>query len=161
MNTHILRIKKAFVMTLAVVSCSFLLQAQTVQAQQERHIPESAQKYNNTGGGGGDSNTPLKTDPKSEIFLLQPLDDSTHRLNAAPGIQIFFQYFNLSWPWILGVCAGFAVLQAMVGGMQIMLSAGGSGKESGKERMMWATAGLLIIALAGMILSTINPIFYA
>ncbi len=106
------------------------------------------------------ANTPLKIDPSGDIFLLQPLDDSTTTISARPGIQIFFDYFNMSWPWVLGVCAGTAVLQAMIGGMQIMMSGGDSGKGEGKERMMWATGGLLVIALAGMILSTINPIFY-
>lgn len=109
------------------------------------------------GGGGGSTSAPLRRPPSSNLILLQPLDDATRSLSPAPGIQIFFDYFNLSWPWILGVSAGLAVLQAMVGGMQIMSS---SQKNEGKGRMMWATAGLLIIALAGTILSTINPLFY-
>lgn len=111
-------------------------------------------------GGAPDANaggTPLKIPKNTDLILLQPLDDSTNSLTAKPGIQIFFDYFNLSWPWILGVCAGLAVLQAMVGGMQMML---GSMRDEGKERMTWATAGLLIIALAGMILNAINPLFY-
>jgi len=107
----------------------------------------------NTNAGG----TPLKIKPNTDIILLQPLDDTTQSLQAKPGIQIFFDYFNLSWPWILGVCAGLAVLQAMIGGMQMML---GGMRDEGKDRMKWATAGLLIIALAGMILNTINPLFY-
>jgi len=99
----------------------------------------------------------LKIKPNTNLILLQPLDDSTKSLSAKPGIQIFFDYFNLSWPWILGVSAGLAVLQAMVGGMMMMSP---DGKQAGKERMTYATAGLLIIALAGMILSTINPLFF-
>lgn len=101
--------------------------------------------------------TPLKIKPNTDLILLQPLDDATYSLSAKPGVQIFFDYFNLSWPWILGVAAGLAVLQAMVGGMMMMTP---SGNQSGKDRMMYATAGLLIIALAGLILSTINPLFY-
>lgn len=114
------------------------------------------------GGGNKGEGTPLKIDKKTEtdLLLLQPLDDSTKTLDAKPGIQIFFDYFNLSWPWVLGVCAGLAVLQAMIGGMQMMMSVGSS-HDMGKERMTWAIAGLLIIALSGMILTTINPIFYS
>lgn len=101
--------------------------------------------------------TPLKIKENTNLMLLQPLDDSTDSLAAKPGIQIFFDYFNLSWPWVLGVSAGLAILQAMIGGMEMMSV---EMKDDGKNRMMWATAGLLIIALAGTILTTINPIFY-
>jgi len=164
MNTHFLRTKKAsptiFLVLVTVFSLSLMqpdsVSGQNLVAQDLRHTPESAKKYQKGEG------TPLKIDKKTEtdLLLLQPLDDSTKTLDAKPGIQIFFDYFNLSWPWVLGVCAGLAVLQAMIGGMQMMMSMGG-GHDLGKERMTWAIAGLLIIALSGLILTTINPIFYS
>lgn len=163
MNTHIPTLKKALRVGILMVSCLGFFQAEIALAQ-ERPMPESAQRYLNEGAGGGGENkgegTPLKIDKKNEtdLLLLQPLDDSTKTLQAKPGIQIFFDYFNLSWPWVLGVCAGLAVLQAMVGGMQMMSS---NYYDAGKERMTWAIAGLLIIALSGMILTTINPLFYS
>lgn len=99
--------------------------------------------------------------PKKNLLLLQPPDDTTASLPPQQDIQIFFTYFNLAWPWLLGIAAGIAVLQALVGGVQIMLSGGDSGKrESGKGRMMWALAGLLMIGLAGLILETLNPLFF-
>jgi len=104
-----------------------------------------------------EDDAPLKIKENTNLTLLQPLDDSTKSLEAKAGIQIFFDYFNLSWPWVLGVSAGLAILQAMIGGMEMMSV---EMKDDGKNRMMWATAGLLIIALAGTILTTINPIFY-
>lgn len=161
MNTHIFRFKKTFLLAVSMLVGILSMQAEiSVAQEQPRHIPQSAQRYQNAGTGNKGEGTPLKIEKKTEtdLLLLQPLDDSTKSLDAKPGIQIFFDYFNLSWPWVLGVCAGLAVLQAMIGGMQLMLD---GQRESGKERMLWAIAGLLIIALSGMILTTINPIFYS
>lgn len=93
------------------------------------------------------------------IYLLQPLDDGDNELSG-DGIEIFFEYFNRAWPWLLGSAGGVAVLQAIIGGVQIMTSSGGGGKSEGVERMQWAIAGLVMLVLAGLILRTINPIFY-
>lgn len=93
------------------------------------------------------------------LFLLQPFDGNDE-LDAEPGIQIFFTYFNSAWPWMVGTAAGLAVLQAVIGGVQIMMSSGGAGKASGVERLQWAIAGLVMLVLAGLILRTLNPIFY-
>jgi hypothetical protein len=93
------------------------------------------------------------------LYLLQPFDDNKE-LDAEPGIDIFFTYFNSAWPWLVGTAAGVAVLQAVVGGVQIMMSSGGAGKAAGVERLQWAIAGLVMLVLAGLILRTLNPIFY-
>ncbi len=99
--------------------------------------------------------------PKGNLRLLQPLDDTTTSLPPSAGILIFFVYFDIAWPWILGIAAGVGVLQALVGGVQIMLSGSDSGmRESGKGKIMWALAGLLMVGLAGFILRSINPLFY-
>ena len=100
------------------------------------------------------------------IPLLQPLDDSGDPFNPGsitPGanIQIFYDYFNMSWPWVLGVAAGIGVLWALVGGIQIMVSGDNTGmRDEGKNRLMWALAGLLLVGLAGLILQTLNPLYY-
>lgn len=95
------------------------------------------------------------------LNLLQPLDDSTTSLSPEPGIDIFFTYFNLSWPLIVGSAAGVGVLQALAGGIQIMLSGSDTTKlEEGKSRLLYALAGLLMVGLSGMILETINPVFF-
>lgn len=95
------------------------------------------------------------------IRLMQPLDDSTTELDPEPGIGIFFTYFNIGWPWVIGSAAGIAVLQALYGGVLIMLFGSDSGKkEEGKQKIMWALAGLLMIGLSGAILETLNPFFY-
>lgn len=100
--------------------------------------------------------------PKGDLRLLQPLDDRTFFISKnLQGIDIVFYYFNLGWPWLLGTAAGFAVLQAVIGGVQIMLSGDDGGKrEAGISRFTWAAAGLLMLGLAGFILRTLNPMFF-
>lgn len=95
------------------------------------------------------------------IRLLQPLNGSASTsLNPEPGIDMLYTYFNYAWPWVIGSAAGVGVLQALVGGIQIMMSGGKAGKEEGKTRLLWALAGLLMVGLAGLILETLNPLFY-
>ncbi len=102
--------------------------------------------------------------PPANLPLLQPLDDDTGFLttnNANDALEAFMNYFNLSWPWIVGTAAGIAVLQALVGGIQIMMSGADSGaREAGKSRLMWALAGLLMIGLSGMFLEILNPLYF-
>lgn len=95
------------------------------------------------------------------LFLLQPLNDSITSLAPEPDIGIFFTYFNTAWPWVLGIAAGIGVLQALVGGVQMMLSGSDTGmREGGKTKIMWSLAGLLMVGLAGFILRSLNPLFY-
>lgn len=92
------------------------------------------------------------------ITLMQPLDDETKKLEASPEpLKTFFDYFNMSWPWLLGVASGIAVLQAVWGGILIMTSID---HDAGKEKIEWALGGMVMIALAGFILRFLNPIFY-
>lgn len=107
--------------------------------------------------------TPPLLTPNCGIRLMQPLDDTTRYLQPPNGkpFETLQMYFKISWPWIIGCAAGIAVLQALIGGVQIMMSGSDSGARSaGKERLMWALAGLLLIGLSGMILQILNPIYY-
>lgn len=98
-------------------------------------------------------------DDDGSITLMQPLDDETNSLEVSEEpLQTFFDYFNMSWPWLLGVASGIAVLQAVWGGILIMTSMDHDG---GKEKIEWALGGMVMIALAGFILRFLNPIFYA
>lgn len=104
---------------------------------------------------------PLGVKNNRNLILLEPLNGQPTSLSPSPGIGIFFEYFNLSWPWVLGVAAGVGVLQALIGAIQVMLSGNDSGmREGGKSKMTWALAGLLMVGLAGFILRSINPIFF-
>lgn len=114
-------------------------------------------------GGGAASVSNRLVRPTGPLRILQPLwpvtgSGYTDTLPAAPNIQVAFNYIQRSWPWIIGVAAAFAVIQAIVGGIQIMFSSGS--KEAGVTRITWAAAGLMLIALSGFILTTINPLFY-
>lgn len=100
--------------------------------------------------------------PKKDLRLLQSPDDVQGKtLTPSPGIGIFFTYFNLAWPWVRGIAAGIAILWALIGAIEIMISGNDTGlREDGKGRIMWALAGLLLIGLAGFILNTLNPNFF-
>lgn len=100
-------------------------------------------------------------DPRNpDITLMQPIG-SQKVLTPQPGIKLFFDYFNDVWPWVLGIAAGIGVLHAVMGGVDIMLSGNDSAKRTaGKEKILWALAGLIMIGLAGTILRTLNNTFY-
>lgn len=107
------------------------------------------------------SSAPLDFPANPNLTLLAPIDPNKPSLAPSSGIQIFFDYFNTAWPWLLGCAAGIGVLQALIGGVQIMLSGSDSGmREGGKNKMMWALAGLLMVGLASLILKTLNSLFY-
>lgn len=74
---------------------------------------------------------------------------------------MFYKYFNLLWPYLIGSAAGIAVLMAVVGGLQIIMSGGDQGKrQEGIDRFKNAIMGLLMALFAGLILRTLNPSFY-
>src|SRR3989338_1580169 len=49
------------------------------------------------------------------LLLLQPLGN-TRSIAPSGGLTMFYQYFNSSFPWLIGVAAGIAVLQTLRGG---------------------------------------------
>lgn len=105
---------------------------------------------------------------RTGIYLLEPLfnqgnpeiPDATN-VQAQQGIDIIYKYFRASWPYISGVATGIGVLQALIGGIEIMLSGGDSGRrQSGITRLLWSIGGLMLILLTGFILRVLNPLFY-
>ena len=97
--------------------------------------------------------------PRQNLFLLQPLGP-TQTIEPQTDIQVFFVYFNDIWPWLIGVAAGVAVLQALVGGVQMMMSGSSEKAAEGKTRLVWALGGIVVIAFAGFVLRLLNNIFY-
>jgi hypothetical protein len=97
----------------------------------------------------------------NDLILLEPVPGGPSTIPASSTSQLgaFFIYFNQGiWPWAFGVGVGIAVLNCTIGGLQMVLSNGDTGKvDAGKTRFMWATLGLLMLFLAGTILSFINP----
>lgn len=97
------------------------------------------------------------------INLLEPLDDTTTQITPTTGqpFEVFKQYFDISWPLIIGSAAGIAVLWAIVAGIEIMLSGSDTGmRDRGKNHLYSAIAGLLLVGLSGMILQILNPLFF-
>ena len=138
--------KNARVLLLAVLCAVSLAQAVPASAQCEP-LPEECEDplIKNCRG----TNT---------VCLIQPLDDSTYNLEVdSEPFKVFFRYFNLGWPWLIGIASGIAILQAIWGGILIMTSIDHDG---GKEKIEWAVGGMVLIALTGFILRFLNPLFY-
>lgn len=67
------------------------------------------------------------------------------------------RYLNLMIKIFIGLCAVFAVVMIVIGGMEYMTSELAHSKEAGKERIWQAILGLLIALGAYALLNTINP----
>lgn len=96
---------------------------------------------------------------RSGVPLIQPLDDTTPSLSSSP--NIFLDYFNVSVGWLFKVAVGFAVMWVLIGGVMYMTSGNNQGQRSSAiSKMTWAIIGLLILLFAGVILRTLNSIFF-
>ncbi len=105
------------------------------------------------GGNGGET---------QGIFLLEPIGG----VGSIPtvgneGLGVFQFYFNLLYPWIVGMGAGIAVFMGVIGGIQIIKAGSDqAGVSNGKNRLLLSLAGLLIILASATILNTLNPTFF-
>lgn len=100
--------------------------------------------------------------PSTKLWLIQPLNVTATcaTLSYAPGVQIFLIYFNRVWPWVAAVAAGIAVLQGLIGGMMILTSGGGEGRQKGIEKLTAAAVGILLVGFFGFILRFLNSYFF-
>ncbi len=95
------------------------------------------------------------------IRMLEPLGGVRCLPVGAGPLGAVYTYFNLFYPWIVGVCAGVAILWGIAGGANMILNAGDSGKyEEGKQWLLNAMIGLFIIIFSAMIMNFLNPSFY-
>lgn len=96
------------------------------------------------------------------ICLMEPLPGGMDKITpCGTPLGTFFLYFNKLWPWLIGSAAGLAVLMAIVGGLQVIMSGGDPGKrQEGTGRLQQALLGLLMLIFAGLILRILNPSFY-
>ena len=96
------------------------------------------------------------------IHLLEPIG-GVKELNPGAGgpLGLFFAYFNLLYPWLVGLASGVALLMVVVGGFQVMTSGDdSSARSNGLNRVKWAIGGLLFLSLISVILKLLNPGFY-
>lgn len=96
---------------------------------------------------------------RGSVKLIQPLDDSTGTLAASN--DIFLNYFNLSVDWIFLVATGFATMWVLIGGVMYMVSGNDQGlRGKAISKITSAVLGLIILLFAGVILRTLNSLFY-
>lgn len=104
------------------------------------------------GAGGGNDG----------IFLLEPIGGVGEIPTVGnEGLGVFQFYFNLLYPWVVGMGAGIAVFMGVIGGIQIIQAGSDqAGVSAGKNRLLLSMAGLLIILASATILNALNPTFY-
>ncbi len=93
------------------------------------------------------------------VPLAQPLDDKTKVIPSSP--NIFIDYFNMSSSWLFRVAIGFTVLWVLIGGVMFMSSGNNqSRRQEAISRITWSIVGLLVLLFTGVILRTLNSIFF-
>ena len=77
------------------------------------------------------------------------------------GQDILEKYAGLIYKWLAGFIGIVAVLMIVAGGIQIATAGvGQEGLQDGKNRIIAALVGLMLLFLSSLILHTINPTFF-
>ena len=104
---------------------------------------------------------PLAASAQRPIVLLEPIGDLKEVTFGSFALSPLNSYLQVFIPWAIGLGAGLCVLMIIIGGFQIMLSGGEASKQSaGKDRILSALLGLLILVFSAMILNFLNVDFY-
>jgi hypothetical protein len=75
---------------------------------------------------------------------------------------LLYSYLGLVYGYMSGIIVGIVVLFIVIGGVQMITSAGDESKyNEGKQRIIKALIGLALWFTASLILYTINPTFFA
>lgn len=74
---------------------------------------------------------------------------------------LLYSYLDNVYTFASGLIVGIAVLFIVLGGIEMITSAGGEGFNNGKKRITQALTGLVLWFLASLILYTINPTFFS
>lgn len=105
---------------------------------------------------------PFSVAAQADIILLEPIG-GVDRISTAgnSGFGVFFQYFNLLYPWVVGLGAAIAVLMGLAGGIEIMTAGANDGQRSkGVNRLLLSIGGLVILLFSSTILNILNPTFF-
>ncbi|MBI3618719.1 hypothetical protein HY213_01650 [Candidatus Peregrinibacteria bacterium] len=96
-----------------------------------------------------------------DIHLLEPINGvAVLSTDGVTGFALFFAYFDLLYPWIVGTAAGIALLWALMGGIKIIIGGDSSKMEEGKKQILHAAIGLVLIIFSSIILNMLNPTFF-
>lgn len=96
--------------------------------------------------------------PPNTIKLLEPIDGNYCMTPSAGPLGGFYKYFNSLYGFVVGTAAGIAILWGIAGGASMILNAGDQGKyEEGKQWLINAMIGLLIVIFSAVILNFLNP----
>lgn len=98
--------------------------------------------------------------PETSICILEPLPGGVDEIPSSPvPLNAFLVYVNRGlWTWAFGLGVAIAVQTGVIGGFQIVLSNGDSGKvDAGKKKFIGSAIGLIILLLSGVILNFLNP----
>jgi len=102
----------------------------------------------NTGAGSG-------------ITLLEPIGSTHCFTSSMDAIVVLNAYLGTMLPWLLGLCATFTVLMVVLGGLQIIMSAGEeAAMQKGKDRIFRAIVGLCLLIFSAAILQFMNASFF-
>lgn len=96
------------------------------------------------------------------IELIEPIGGVTNiPTQGMAGFGVLSVYFNLIYPWVIGMGAGLAVFMGVYGGI-IIIQAGADPAEvtRGKNQLMMSLGGLLLLLLSDTILNALNPTFF-
>lgn len=132
---------------LATLLAVFLLSAGTAVAQPQCQ-PPTGQPCNG------------RCIAETSICILEPVPGGVDEIpSSAIGLQAFFYYINNGvWNWAFGLGVAVAVQMGVIGGFQIVLSNGDTGKvDAGKKKFIGSAIGLIILLLSGVILNFLNP----
>ncbi len=105
---------------------------------------------------------PLAAAAQAPIRLMEPIGGVTEIPTAGnSGFGVFFTYFNLLYPWVVGLGAAIAVMMGLWGGIEMMVAGGNdSARQAGVKRLLMSLGGLLLLLFSSTILNILNPSFF-
>ena len=97
---------------------------------------------------------------RTTINLLQPITGG-NSIAIQPGLGTWFEYFGRAGQWLYNIAIGFCVLWVLIGGIQVMTSSDASDRRAkGFEKMKASILGVIILTFSGLILRTLNNLFF-
>lgn len=95
------------------------------------------------------------------VPILEPIGNMPDCIPIGDFLGTRLAYFEPASKWLYNVAVGIAVLWTLIGGIQVMTSGDDQGKRSeGFDKMKYSIGGLAMLVFAGVILRSLNGIFF-